>query len=176
MFLSAFIQFSSSLWINRVLINWNFRWTGRRHAKTMQITLKGSPFCHQPLVSVTVRDCLSFPSLLLTKTTNKLQTEMSTEKLVYEDLRFMHLAPFCSSANSPNVQHVTKPWGTRQKRKCNLFRKFTQQILAGIYRMHDTVLDAMGYEVSNSHNIQVLQCLWQLLKVADTRHLGEELT
>lgn len=142
----------------------------------MQITLKGSPFCHQPLVSVTVRDCLSFPSLLLTKTTNKLQTEMSTEKLVYEDLRFMHLAPLCSSANSPNVQHVTKHWGTRQKRRCNLFRKFTQQILAGIYRMHDTVLDAMGYEANNSHNSQVLQCLWQLLKVADTRHLGEELT
>lgn len=41
--------------------------------------------------------------------------------------------------------------------------------------MHNTVLGATGYKVSNSHNILVLRCLQQRLEVVNTRDLDEEL-
>lgn len=80
--------------------------TCKYHANHTQV----SPFHHQHLLSVG-GEKLPFlpPSLLLAKTTNQLQTKMSTGKKKY--LSFMYLVPFCSSATSPVVQHVTKHWG-----------------------------------------------------------------
>lgn len=123
---------------------------------------RGSPFCYQPSVSGRVQDCLPFPSLLLARTTGKLQTEMSTEKIVYEYLSFMYLAPFCSWANSANTKHVTKHWGCRRKKKCRLRSKFTQPTLVGSCWVHDSVLGPTG---NGSHNALVRQCLWHHLKV-----------
>ena len=78
--------------------------TCKYHANDTQ----GSPFCPQPLASVKAGDRFSVPSLLLVKTAHRLRAEMSIEKIIYDYFRFRHLAPFCSSTNSPNVEHVTR--------------------------------------------------------------------
>lgn len=58
----------------------------------------------------------------------------------------MSLAPFRSSANSPNIAHVTKHGGnTRENGKNNSFGKFVPQRLEGTCCVRDTVLGGTGY-------------------------------
>ena len=48
-------------------------------------------------------------------------------------------------------------------------------ILSGIYCMHSTLLGATGRKVNKAHNMLVLGCVQQHLKLVDTRRLGEGL-
>lgn len=58
----------------------------------------------------------------------------------------MSLAPFRSSANSPNIEHVAKPPGdTRENGKYNSFGKFIPRRLEGTCCVQDTVLGGRGY-------------------------------
>lgn len=137
MFLSASVPFFSSPWINVVLSNWNFR-NGK--GIDMQITLEGLHLATHPWCKWQ-GDYLSFPIPLSSWGHQPAANgNVHWKKIVDEYLSFMYLAPFCSSANSPNRQRVTKHWGHKAEQET----QFIQQILAGSYCARHTALGAMG--------------------------------
>lgn len=82
MFVSAFIPFLSSLWINAVLIS---RDLGNGKEDDMQITLKNLHPATAPGISEgggVGAVAFPSPSLFLAKATNQLQKEVSIDKTV----------------------------------------------------------------------------------------------
>lgn len=74
------------------------------------------------------QDRFSFPSLVLAKTSHRLQTEMSTEKIVYMATSVLGIWPHFVVQQIHQMYSMWQDTGSRrQKRKRNLFSKLTNK-------------------------------------------------